>query len=368
LAYPEILPRISVGFWVLTEAEGASVGTLSVRILIVDDYEPWRRFVLTELRSQPEVQIVGEVSDGLEAVEVTQKLQPDLILLDIGLPTLNGIEAARRILELSPKSTILFVSENRSWDIAEEALRTGAIGYVLKSDAARELLPAIKAALEDRQFVSAGLTGRNPADSWNENTCEQPHFRKVEASHPVGSTGRLHTHGVLFYADDRMLLDEVTQFTGTALKRGSAAIVAATEPHRASLVPRLQNYGIALDKAIDQGAYIAVDAADTLSTFMVNGMLDPIRFIEAFGNLIATVSKAAKRDHPRVAVFGECVNILWAQGNGEAAIQMEKLGNQLIDSFDVDILCGYSLDRVAESPDARVFQQIREQHSAVHFG
>jgi DNA-binding NarL/FixJ family response regulator len=106
---------------------------------VVDDYEPWRRFVSTTLQKQPGLQIIGEAVDGLEAVQKAQQLQPDLILLDIGLPTLNGIEAARRIRELSPKSKILFVSDNRSWDIVEEALRTGAVGYVVNSDAAREL-------------------------------------------------------------------------------------------------------------------------------------------------------------------------------------------------------------------------------------
>lgn len=75
------------------------------------------------------------MSDGLEAVQQAERLQPDIILLDIGLPTLNGIEAARRIREVSPTSKILFVSENRSPDIAEEALSTGAGGYVVKSDA-----------------------------------------------------------------------------------------------------------------------------------------------------------------------------------------------------------------------------------------
>jgi DNA-binding NarL/FixJ family response regulator len=106
------------------------------------------------------LQVIGEASDGLEAVQRAQELRPDLILLDIGLPTLNGIEAARRIREVSPASKILFVSENRSAGIAEEALSTGAGGYVLKSDAAGELLPATKAVLEGKRLISASLAGR----------------------------------------------------------------------------------------------------------------------------------------------------------------------------------------------------------------
>ena len=130
-----------------------------MQVIVVEDHEKWRHFFSTALRKQPELQVIGEVSDGLEAVQKAQELQPDLILLDIGLPTLNGIEAARRIREVSPMSKILFVSENRSPDIAEEALGTGAGGYVVKSDARSELLPAVKAVLEGKRFISASLAG-----------------------------------------------------------------------------------------------------------------------------------------------------------------------------------------------------------------
>ena len=130
-----------------------------VRILVVDDYEPWRRFERLTLLVHTELRIIGECSDGDEAIQKAQELKPDLILLDIGLPTLNGIEAARRIRQVSPSSKILFVTENRSPDIAAEALSTGVAGYVVKSNAAREPLSAIKAVLEGKQFLSAGLAG-----------------------------------------------------------------------------------------------------------------------------------------------------------------------------------------------------------------
>ncbi len=130
-----------------------------IRVLIVEDYEPWSRFISTTLQAQPDLEVSAQVSDGLAAVHLAEELQPDLILLDVGLPTINGIEAARRIREVSPASKILFVSETRSAEIAEEALNTGAAGYVLKSDAARELLPAIKAVLAGKRFISASLTG-----------------------------------------------------------------------------------------------------------------------------------------------------------------------------------------------------------------
>jgi|SRR5215471_2798773 len=130
-----------------------------IRVLVVDDYEPWRRYVRVALLANDGLQIVGEVIDGSEAIEKAQELQPDLILLDIGLPTLNGIAAARGIRKVSPTAKILFVSENRSPEIAQAALGTGAGGYVVKSDAASELLAAISAVLKGKPFISASLAG-----------------------------------------------------------------------------------------------------------------------------------------------------------------------------------------------------------------
>jgi DNA-binding NarL/FixJ family response regulator len=126
-----------------------------IRVLLVDDNEPFRQFVRATLSVRPELQIIGEASDGLEAVQKAAELQPGLIVLDIGLPSLNGIEAARRIRKLSPNSTILFLSQESSADVVQEALCSGALGFVIKAHAAGDLLVAVEAVLRQDQFVSS---------------------------------------------------------------------------------------------------------------------------------------------------------------------------------------------------------------------
>ena len=120
----------------------------------MEDFEPFREFICTKLGENPELRVICQVSDGLEAVRKGEELQPDLVLLDVGLPTLNGIEAARQIRKLAPDSKIVFVSQECSADVVEEAFRLGAVGYVAKTDAGSDLPRAVSAALRGETFVS----------------------------------------------------------------------------------------------------------------------------------------------------------------------------------------------------------------------
>ena len=134
----------------------------SIRVLVVDDYEPFRRFLCATLKKRPILQIVAEASDGVDAVRRAEELKPDLILLDIELPRLNGLQAAREIRKLSPDSKIIFVSQEFSPDVVQEALSLGAQGYVAKTSAASDLLAAVETVLEGMRFVSSGLTASGP--------------------------------------------------------------------------------------------------------------------------------------------------------------------------------------------------------------
>jgi DNA-binding NarL/FixJ family response regulator len=122
--------------------------------MVVEDFLSFRKFVCSKLEQRPELQVICEVSDGLEAVQKAEELQPDLILLDLGLPTLNGIEVARRLRDLAPKSKIIFLSQETSPDFVQHALVLGALGYIFKTHAEGDLLVAIDAVLSGKQFVS----------------------------------------------------------------------------------------------------------------------------------------------------------------------------------------------------------------------
>ncbi len=148
----------------------------------------------------------------------------------------------------------------------------------------------------------------------------------------------------VFYSNDRQLLDRVSQFIGAALNAGNGAVVVATGAHREGLMQSLQASGVDMAAALEQDRYIAVDPAELLSACMVNGMLEPNPFLQGFGQLILQAASAANAEHPRVAVFGEGPDLLWKQGNIKAAIQDEKLGNQLAETYR----CGHFMRLFAE--------------------
>ena len=304
-------------------------------ILVVEDHEPFRRYIRGLLAGRAGAQTF-EASDGHAAVEKAEALQPDVILLDIQLPGLNGFEVARRLPRISPLSKILFLSHESDSDIIHETLRLGATGYVHKLRCEGDLMPALDAVLEDRYFVSSLLGGRHP--------------------------GR---HEVLFCSDASVLIEGFSRFVGASLDAGHAAIVLATGPHRDGVARTLRETGTEIDAAIERGRCILLDAAETLEGIMVDGAPDPHRFREGLQSLIDTVSKATGLERPRVALCGECVGLLCANGHLDAALSIEQTGNDLVKAHHVDILCAYPEPRWRD--DDPTFGRVCAEHSAVRY-
>jgi DNA-binding NarL/FixJ family response regulator len=131
----------------------------AVRVLVVDDFRPWIDTVCSMLSMQSNLRVIGQAADGMEAVAKVRDLRPDLIIMDIGLPSLDGIKATIRVLELAPDAKIIFLTQHRDPEIVRAALGTGAQGYVVKSDAMAELLLAVEGVLSGEKFLSESAKG-----------------------------------------------------------------------------------------------------------------------------------------------------------------------------------------------------------------
>jgi DNA-binding NarL/FixJ family response regulator len=335
---------------------------------LVDDFAPWRQFVTAKLREHHKLRIVGVVADGLEAIQKAAELQPDLILLDIGLPKVNGIVAARRIRNVAPNSKILFVSETLDKDVARGALKEGGHGFLVKSDAESELFFAIEDVMQGKRFVSRQLA--SPALAGDVDSPGVGRLPKEAITSPADPSlvkrevGRCHE--VQFYSNDSLLLDGLTRFLTAALNAGDVAVFIGTVTHRIKILERLHSDNPDTRTAIRQGRYVGLDAAEFISDIMAGNMPDTRSFLQVVDDLIVSARKGSQGDRLRLAACGECAHILWEQGKRDAAIRLEELWDQTARIYNVDILCGYSLENLRCEEDSYTFRRICEEHSAVH--
>ena len=266
----------------------------------------------------------------MEAVQRAEELQPDLILLDIHLPKLDGFEVAKQVRRLVPHAKLLFLSQESSSDIVRTGLSLGALGYVQKSSAGTDLMSAIDAVLGGRRFVSTSVAFADPTD--------------VPAPH---------RHEIVFCPDDAAIVDGFTRFIADALNAADAAIALATESHRKRLLQELRTQGVDIDGAIERGTYRSFDA---------DVAPDPVRFLEAIDGVRGAATKAGNA-HPRIAFCGERAGRLWAAGRMAEAVQLEQLCGEL--AYDVDILCAYP---VPYTNDDQALTRICAEHTTVSAG
>jgi CheY-like chemotaxis protein len=278
------------------------------------------------LRRRPQFQTI-EAADGLEAIRKVEALQPDVVLLDINMPKMHGLEVAGRIRELAPGARLLFLSQESSSDIVRKALSLGARGYVQKVSAATDLLSAIDAVLAGRRFVSRSVALTEPTDA--------PGPRR---------------HELRFCQDDAAIIDGFVRHVGAALNSADAAIILVTEAHLPHVLQGLRTLGLDIDGAIARGTCLSFDA---------DVAPDPFRLVEAIDAVRAAATNAGKT-HPRVAFCGERAGRLWAAGRTSEAVQVEQLCCEL--AHDVDIVCVYPMPYTA---DHQALTRICAEHTAV---
>ena len=174
-----------------------------------------------------------------------------------------------------------------------------------------------------------------------------------------------HVHTVQFYGEDGVLLHELNNYIGSALSGGSSAIIIATLAHIDSLAHKLKNQGIDLDTATAESRYVALEVTELLSKFMVGGRPDPLRFSETIGVVISRAAGAARDERRRVVAFGEMVAILWAEGNTEGAIQLEKLWNELARVHSFALRCGYPIQGFSRQQMMEPLLRVCREHTGI---
>ena len=313
--------------------------TSRLRVLVVEDHEPFRRMICELLQQRADLLIVGEAADGLDAIGQAEALRPDVVMLDIGLPMLSGLEVAGRIRATVPDAKLMFVTNESALEVVEQAFRRGAHAYVYKPRVQRDVLPVLEAIIRGGRFVSGGL-------------------ERIAQGDGLAS----HRHDVVFCSSDAVLVAAFGRFIAGALDRGNAVVVLVTDAHDRSLQRTLQALQVDLALAIRQQRYVPVSITELLAKVMVNGRPDPTRFLNAAEALLTEVVRRAGQ-HAEVAACGECSPTVWADGNVEAAIQLEHLWDDVAKSRQMDILCAYPLAARDESVPA--VRRLCAEHTAV---
>lgn len=333
----------------------------ALRLLVAEDFAPFREFLSSMLREELGVQVIYSAADGLEAVAKASEMQPDLIFLDINLPRLNGIDAARQIRELSPNARIIFVSMLSSSAVVQEALDTGAHGYVFKTDLARDLHPATQAALRGERFVSRTVAGYLQLHQ------DKPISSADPRAHVTPRGTRSPRHGIQFFSDESSLIRLMTRFIEADLRGDASVIVVGRQPRLEHLLVHLREKGIAVDAAIHEDRYISVDAEKLLGSVVVNGAFDEGEFVRQAENLLARAAKASRAAGHRIVGAGECASILLRRGRLEFALQMETSWNQIVRRYNLEILCCYSTHALDGDRKNSIVRQLCAEHSKVDY-
>jgi len=275
------------------------LATPRIRLLVVEDHDHFRGFISSILQKKSGLQIVCELADGLEAVQQAEKLQPDLILLDINLPGLSGIEAAQRIRMVAPDSKILFLSMESSPELVREGLNSGGRGYVVKKDAGRDLLAAVEAVVQGKHFVSSSIACDVSGD-----TPIPGQFRPeavLVSSSPLRQRQKMgRRHPVKFYGDDVSFLDDFTRFITSALNAERIVIALTTDSHRNSLFRSLQAVGVDVVAAVERKRYLSLDVEDSCHPSVEDA--GPSRSAKSARDLIVEAAKTASKKHLHIAV------------------------------------------------------------------
>jgi DNA-binding NarL/FixJ family response regulator len=339
-----------------------------LRVLLVEDFCAFRRAIRTMLEELPRFQVVGEAADGDAAIQLAAALLPDLILLDINLPKLNGLQVVPHILRLSPSSKIVFLTQEPSTEVAEEALHLGARGYVVKSDAGGELLRALEAVMRDERYVSRRLRTHMASETLHRFGIRNASAAEEARTGAQGSPGKPFpcAHEAHYYLHDHDFQKSLQICVSKALRAGDAVIVLLTLSHQQALCRGLQATGLAISEEIKTGRLQLVDANALISGYFGDEIPVESQSREQARLLVESGERARIGEHSRVCVFGECLSLLFAKGKRDAVLRLERTWDELGKTHDLYLRCWYQVSQERLKSDHKFFQELSEQHTAVY--
>ena len=332
-----------------------------VEVLIADDHDGFRRAIRSLIESEPAYRVCGEAQDGIDAVDKTRQLRPDVVLMDVNMPRMDGLQATAIIQREFPDCNVIVVTQNETTVAREQARIADADGFVAKSDLSRDLLPTM------RRVAMANNSRLNS--------------RKGERVNPDGKTASAHgvvanegepwsgllasaapsDHIVQLYQDQEFLNRAVCRFAAAAITHGEGVILVPTVAHWDAFRPRLESEGVDVKAAEKRGQLTVVDADNLLPTFMRGGMPDSPVFLGLAQNVVSKARGDGR--YPKVRWWGEMVNILWERGDVAASMALEDQFDQLAHEQDIAIFCSFLMDNFNGDVHARMLPRLGENHS-----
>jgi DNA-binding NarL/FixJ family response regulator len=354
------------------------VAVRSTRILIVDDYKTVRHSIRSLLSVRADWFVCGEAEDGLEAVEKARALRPNVVLMDITMPRMDGVQATKIIRQDVPEVEVVLISQNDPSVGQRQATEVDARYFVAKCDLPRDLLSTIDKVVSHQDLkIASQQKGRARAaaaqgHSGGVTTTEDPAVkqkigarmnRDIQNEPWCGllDDAAPRDHIVQLYQDEQFLSRAVCRFAISAIKHGEGVILVPTSAHWNALRPRLEAEGVDVQAAQACGQLTVVDADQLLPHFMRDAMPDGPLFLGLAGE---TVAQARGGDRfTKVRWWGEMVNVLWERGNVAASMGLEDLFHKLAHDQDIAIFCSFLMDNFDGDVHARMLPRLGQNHS-----